>query len=546
MKKTGIIYISLIILLAAFLRFYNLTEYPAGFHIDEVTLGYNAYSLLKTGRDETGRLWPLYSQSFSLDRPLGNFLLVATSIAVLGLNELAVRLPFALFGVLTVLTFYSLVVEVSGNPKLGALSALGLAVSAWQLDIVRASSEASVSLCLILLSQLLFLRGLRKELIKLIIFSILPALLALFYYHAGLVFSGLSILFLSFYAWFTSKPQIKKCVGFCLILFFICWSVFIVLGRGGTNRLDQVGLHKDTRVVNEQNKMFYEEGQNNVFTARLFHNKLVTFTRAFVRNYFAYFSVPYLFLDAGLPPRYTPPAMGLMYLYELPLVLYGGYLILKSANARLKLMLGLLLLSPVAAAVTSEYSPNVQRAFFMSPYLVFVTSYALFNFWQTIVNHPAIKIVCLFLLSLNIFYYLHQYYIHLAVHDPLFRNDGARELVNQVEKLKDNYTLVVITTHPEPPYHYFLFYNNFPPQKFQEKYVSVKNDSRGWLFEDKIYFSRTNCPSQDAEYKKAIKYLYVDDGQCNLDDNFIKQFKIVSNILRKDGSLVYRIVEKRQ
>jgi len=53
-----------IVVLAAWLRISRLGDLPAGFYCDEAGLGYNAYSLLKTGRDENGTHWPLYIWSF--------------------------------------------------------------------------------------------------------------------------------------------------------------------------------------------------------------------------------------------------------------------------------------------------------------------------------------------------------------------------------------------------------------------------------------------------------------------------------------------------
>src|SRR3989344_8568693 len=100
-----------IFILAAVIRLWQLVDYPSGFHIDEATLGYNSFLILNTGRDENGKFLPLYSQSFGLDRAIGNFLLVAGSIRIIGLNELAVTLPFALFGILTIFILYLLVIE---------------------------------------------------------------------------------------------------------------------------------------------------------------------------------------------------------------------------------------------------------------------------------------------------------------------------------------------------------------------------------------------------------------------------------------------------
>lgn len=61
-RKT--LYLFLIIFLAFSLRFYKLGSVPAGFFSDEAAVGYNAYSLLKTGKDEFGKPWPFLFISF--------------------------------------------------------------------------------------------------------------------------------------------------------------------------------------------------------------------------------------------------------------------------------------------------------------------------------------------------------------------------------------------------------------------------------------------------------------------------------------------------
>jgi len=54
----------LILILGFFLRIVNLQNLPHGFFCDEASIGYNAYSLLKTGKDEHGKPWPLFFQAF--------------------------------------------------------------------------------------------------------------------------------------------------------------------------------------------------------------------------------------------------------------------------------------------------------------------------------------------------------------------------------------------------------------------------------------------------------------------------------------------------
>ncbi|HSW75705.1 MAG TPA: hypothetical protein VLG50_01565, partial [Candidatus Saccharimonadales bacterium] len=58
-------YVLLVILFAAaFLRLYQLSSIPGSLNQDEAAIGYNAYSILKTGADEHGKFLPLSLQSF--------------------------------------------------------------------------------------------------------------------------------------------------------------------------------------------------------------------------------------------------------------------------------------------------------------------------------------------------------------------------------------------------------------------------------------------------------------------------------------------------
>ena len=52
MSKKKWIILFLILILGVFLRFWKLGQTPKGFYLDEAALGYNAYSIMETGKDE--------------------------------------------------------------------------------------------------------------------------------------------------------------------------------------------------------------------------------------------------------------------------------------------------------------------------------------------------------------------------------------------------------------------------------------------------------------------------------------------------------------
>ena len=89
----------LIVILAFSLRVYKLGDYPVGITWDEPAVGYNAYSVLKTGKDEYGKLLPLTFKSFGDDKPGFFVYYIIPSVAIFGLTKFAIMFPSALAGV---------------------------------------------------------------------------------------------------------------------------------------------------------------------------------------------------------------------------------------------------------------------------------------------------------------------------------------------------------------------------------------------------------------------------------------------------------------
>ena len=146
---------ALLLLLAAVLRILFLSDIPNGFTTDEASTGYDAYSILATGRDQHGEFLPFFAQSFGdYNESLYRFITVP-SIAVFGLNEFATRLPAALAGVLTVWIVY-LLGKTWHDEHLAWIAALLLAISPWHIffSVLRLDSScyrcAAVWTCIFL------------------------------------------------------------------------------------------------------------------------------------------------------------------------------------------------------------------------------------------------------------------------------------------------------------------------------------------------------------------------------------------------------------
>jgi len=108
----------LIIVLGFLLRIYKLDVRPLGFTWDEAALGYNAYSLLKTGRDEHAQRFPVVFKSFGDYKPGLYIYFTVPSVKLLSLNEFSTRLPSAIFGTLLILVVYLLTCKIENLLKI--------------------------------------------------------------------------------------------------------------------------------------------------------------------------------------------------------------------------------------------------------------------------------------------------------------------------------------------------------------------------------------------------------------------------------------------
>ena len=80
----------LILVLGFVLREVDINNNPPALYGDELTIGYDSYSLLKTGRDQLGNIFPLTFQ-MGAGRPAGYVYFSLTFVALFGPSALGVR-----------------------------------------------------------------------------------------------------------------------------------------------------------------------------------------------------------------------------------------------------------------------------------------------------------------------------------------------------------------------------------------------------------------------------------------------------------------------
>lgn len=545
-NKKLITYLSLflIFILAIFLRFYDLSSYPVGFHQDEASLGYNGYSLMLTGKDDNGNKLPLYIDMFGDNRPSGYHYLTIMPIKLFGLNEFTTRFPGAFFGSITVFAVFFLVNTIFRNKKLSLISSFLTAIAPWSFVLSRASAEAIVALFFIIAGFGLFFYSLQKQKTQYLLIGALLMSASFLFYHTPRVF--VPMLFLVFILMLFSiikkssrSYKVTVCLSFLLVS---AVAVLLVFGiKGGTGRYSQVNIFSSFETNFFQKQQIQEDaiaGSGNI-ESRFFHNKLTNISLIFINNYFDYFGFNFLFTKGGLPIWYSIPRIGLLYLLELPFILIGTHYLIKEKSIYHKIPLVWLLIAPIVPAVTMDDVPNINRVIIMFPMLEIIAGFGFLSFIKNIRNKKQICILIIFFLMLNLFYFLHQYFYNAKTNKPWYRNNGFSEMMSKVNENYSKYDRIIISKFQGGIYPLVLFYSKYDPETYQKE-GSPKNRDYGGF--GKFFFVPQDCPSVQRGDKtlKVDHAIYIDKGDCPLDN--ILQKKKVEYVDREDGTKAFRIV----
>lgn len=458
--------IVLIFIFAFLLRTINLGDHPPGLTWDEAGLGYNAYSILKTGRDEHGNFLPIIFKSFGDYKPGIYVYMTVPSIAAFGLTEFAVRFPSALFGALAVIGIYLLTNLLFPGKKIGYLAALFLTVMPWHLHFSRGGWEVNVFVTLLLFAAYFLLLSLTNKKVTPLI-SVFLFALTIFTYQAAKLLSPLVFLIIIAANFKEAKEKFnavlkneKKLLPLYLLIVAVVLVYFFQTATGSAgNRVARLSIFGYRPTPSAE---LIKTDNGNLFSVGLFHSQIDLTLRAIASRYLYHFSPELLFFENSAP-REALPKMGLLYLFDAIWLVFGVIFLLREKNWRARIiLLGLLLFAPLGASLTlSEFS--VVRAFFLTVPLAIIGalgSYYLFT------NHR-------FLFFILLPFYLHNVYLGLDLYfrhaknflAPSF-NYGYKQAIDRIKTYPAK--KVVMTDVYGQPYIYYLFYSQYDPAKYQK------------------------------------------------------------------------------
>jgi 4-amino-4-deoxy-L-arabinose transferase-like glycosyltransferase len=476
-----------IVVLGAILRFFRLGVNPPGLYWDEVSLGWNAYSVLKTGMDEHGRFLPIDTFfAFGDYKPPLYIYAVVPSVWLFGLNEFAVRFPSALAGTgLIVVTYFLVKILLRSDlgvrqgrtfsDRIALVSAFLVAISPWSITLSRVGFESNLAVLLNALGVLFFLYAVYRS-ARWLPVSVLSFALAAYTFNANRV---LSPLFLVAFSLVYYKKVVKEwkwwLAGGVLAAVLALPTVPHLRSSEGKLRWNEVNIFSDLGPILTVNER--RERAGNTLLARVWHHRYWEYGKLFLSHYLDHFDLRYLFVDGDPNPRISVGGVGQLYLIELPFLAMGIVILIsqirpigqiRQIGAREKALLFLWALLAAVPAGMARETPHALRSASTLPVPQIIVAMGGVWFISRIRQIRLIWLIWLIglimILSLVHFQFIYwRYYpkewagVWLTAYKPLV------QYIKQEEK---NFKTIYVTPDLGRPYIYFLFYGDYSPENY--------------------------------------------------------------------------------
>jgi len=465
-----------IVVLAGAIRFYQIDTMPVSLYWDEAAIGYNAYSIAQTGKDEYGIPHPFLFKSFNDYKASGYIYLTVIPVSVFGLNEFSIRFWSAFLGTVTVFlsflfvrSLFHLLDTDKKSVTIALITALLLAISPWHIQFSRVGFEANVALFLIVFASWLLIKNI-PHIGKSFIISTICFALSFYFYRSVYVFTPLFLLgsIVIFRSDFIRQRK-NKYLLLGILTFFLLFLPFLpsMLSSQGMIRAKQTSVFTVLFEDLMQASIKRQELGDPQW-AQIVFNRRVIYVEQIVKNYFSHFTPKFLFFEGDSNARHRTIGFGTLYIWEAPFLLIGIFMLFTLSKKVRNFILLWILVAPLAASVALP-APHALRSLNMlpMPQLLVAMGLVYAYYWVRPKIRPFFLLIICIVVFTSFISYANSYKMTLYVLGKEWAY-GYKQLATYVFKNEDAYDKIIVSGHYWQPYVYFLFYKQYDPGKFQQ------------------------------------------------------------------------------
>lgn len=411
----------IILVISVFFRFYLLNEVPNGLHADGASQGFNAYSLLKTGKDMYGKTFPILFRANGSYQPPVYTYLTMLPVFLFGNTVFSARFISALAGsILVLLTFIFVRTLGIGNERQkitqGLFSSLIVSISPWAMHFSRLTVEGNLVVPIFVSGVLLL--GLSAKNRKIFIPACIVLGLSTHVYYTERITSLILIPIFLFVFKERYKGRIKEIlIGLFIVFILLLPHLYLMRTGALTRRLTQVSYLSDENLIKG----------NGI-------NKIQIISKEYLDHYFYYLSPKNLFIDSGQNLGRTSFDLSVFYPWFLIPLLFGiSYLTKNKDKLLVKLLTILLIIGPLPAAITGDLFYPL-RVLSLLWTISVVISFGVYYIWEKVGKSNPAKLVLIGILIYSYFLFYTSYFVQSRYES---NNDLGYSYIKLIDKLKE-------------------------------------------------------------------------------------------------------------
>lgn len=498
MSKKVIILLSCIILFGAFVRLYDLSTIPPGPFLDEVSNGYNAYSLMLTGNDEYGRHLPILLQAYNDFRPSTFVYTLIPFVKVFGLSVFSIRLPSVLLSLFATLCMFFLTSELlkyalplskvdkKQNITISLIATFLYACSPWSIYSARDSVEINMSLSYFIFAITAFLCSLNltKNTVKstfAFYCSVILFIIAFYSYHGIKVFLPVFILglIIIFYKKLLARKK-QVIFSICIAIILLSPLVLAFSKPDATVRFWAVNDYsQQSEIISvSADRILYDKIHHDLL-GELTDNRRVLLSLDLIKNYLKNFDLEWLFLQQDGSKSYIVPDVGPFYLFEMPLLFIGIYFLIKNElfSKKIKIFLLIWILTSAIPSGISTESPQLNRMNTLLPALIIIIAFGLYELLNYInkIKYKNFKTsffsFTIVIIAFSIIGFIHAYFIEFPHLESESYQYGIVQAFTYANVNQNKYQDIVVSNKNEflESYMYYLFTTKYNPKIYQKE-----------------------------------------------------------------------------
>ena len=429
------LYVFSLLILATILRLFALNTLPLGINQDEAMGAVDALALSKYGTDRFGTYLPTHFEAWGYSQMsvlLSYFMI--PFIRFLGFNIIAIRLPLALFSILSIYIIY-LISKKLFTEKIALLIMFLTTINPWQIMQSRWALDCNIFPHLFLLAFYLLLCGLEKK--RYLYFSMILFALTFYTYGVAIYTVPVFLFVFALHLLITKQVTLKTLLICALLFLFVSLPEIITMAL---NLLKFPTLETPFFTM----PFFPDTIRGNDI---LFMN--FSFSQLFENIWFMISSAFLQFPDHIFN---SLPAFGPLYHISTPFIFIGTFAMIKRLVAHkgtkqfsLDLaLLGFLLTGILAGMLT--YRVNINRINIIFYPLIILCGYG-FYYIYTFIKSTSLKKIYLTTIPITYILYftgfIYSYHTDFKEEITTYFNVDFLEIMEDADSIDDIDTLII-------------------------------------------------------------------------------------------------------